>query len=46
MSAKEKEEAEVKLGRGYDATRVFLRENTPIRNQILKEIKKKLESME
>ena len=46
MSAKEKEEAEVKLGRGYDATRVFLRENTPIRNQILKEIKKKLEIME
>ncbi len=29
---------EEKLGRGYDATRIFLRENTKITNQILKEI--------
>ncbi len=33
---------EVKLGRGYDATRVFLRENKKISDQILKEIRKKL----
>ncbi len=32
----------VKLGRGYDATRQFLRENKTVSNQILKEIKKKL----
>ncbi len=33
---------EVKLGRGYDATRQFLKENTKISNDILKEIRKKL----
>ncbi len=32
----------VKLGRGYDSTRQFLRENKPVSNQILKEIRKKL----
>jgi recombination protein RecA len=32
---------EIKLGRGYDATRTFLKENTKIGNQILKEIEKK-----
>ncbi len=31
---------EQKLGRGYDATRTFLRENKKIANEILKEIKK------
>lgn len=31
---------EIKLGRGYDAARTFLRENTKIKNEILKEIKK------
>lgn len=30
------------LGRGYDATRQFLRENSKIANQILKEIRKKM----
>ncbi len=30
---------ETKLGRGYDATRTFLKENTAIRNEILKKIK-------
>lgn len=34
---------ETKLGRGYDATRVFLRENKKISEQILKEIRKKFE---
>lgn len=33
---------EIKLGRGYDATRTFLRENPKIREQILKEIKQGL----
>ncbi|MGE5541282.1 MAG: recombinase RecA [Bacillota bacterium] len=30
------------LGRGYDATRTFLRENKPIANEILKKIREKL----
>jgi recombination protein RecA len=33
---------ETKLGRGYDATRTFLRENKPIANEILKQIRTKL----
>jgi recombination protein RecA len=33
---------EVKMGRGYDATRTFLRENKPIANDILKQIRAKL----
>jgi recombination protein RecA len=33
---------EESLGRGYDATRQFLRENKPVANQILKEIRAKL----
>lgn len=33
---------EVKLGRGYDATRQFLKENTKISNEILSQIRKKL----
>jgi len=33
---------ETKLGRGYDATRQFLKENEPIRETILSEIRKKL----
>jgi recombination protein RecA len=38
-SSKDKEE--IKLGRGYDSTRTFLKENPKIANQILKEIRKK-----
>jgi len=34
---------EHKLGRGYDAARTFLRENKPILNQLLKEIRKALQ---
>ena len=30
------------IGRGYDATRTFLRENKPIGNEILKQIREKL----
>ena len=33
---------EEKLGRGYDATRQFLKENTKVRNEILKKIREKL----
>ncbi len=33
---------DVKLGRGYDATRQFLKENKDIKNKILKEIREKL----
>lgn len=33
---------ETKLGRGYDSARTFLKENSKIRNEILKEIKKNL----
>ncbi len=37
-----KKDAEVKLGRGYDASRTFLRENPKVAEQALKEIRKKL----
>lgn len=40
-SGKSGESEEIKLGRGYDATRTFLKENTKISNEILKEIVKK-----
>lgn len=33
---------DTKLGRGYDATRTFLKENSKVANEILKEIKVKL----
>ena len=33
---------ETKLGRGYDAARTFLKENKPVLNQLLKDIKKAL----
>ena len=36
------EYGDTKLGRGYDSTRQFLRENKPVAAQILKDIKKKL----
>ncbi len=36
------EYGDTKLGRGYDATRIFLRENKKISNEILKDIKAKL----
>jgi recombination protein RecA len=38
----EGEKEEVKLGRGYDATRTFLRENPKVKDEILKEIRTKL----
>ena len=35
---------EVKLGRGYDAARTFLRENKAVKNAVLKDIRKAMES--
>ena len=35
---------EEKLGRGYDASRTYLRENTKIANALLKDIRKALET--
>jgi recombination protein RecA len=34
---------DIKLGRGYDAARTFLKQNKPILNQLLKDIKKGLQ---
>ena len=39
------EYGDTKLGRGYDATRQFLRDNKPVANQILKEIRQKLKEV-
>lgn len=39
------EYGEVKLGRGYDATRQFLRENKKVADQILKDIRQKLKEV-
>ena len=39
------EAGETKLGRGYDAARQFLRENTKISNDLLKQIKEKLKAV-
>jgi len=37
-------EKEIKLGRGYDAARQFLKENKPIAQSLLKEVKAKLQT--
>ena len=39
------EYGEIKLGRGYDATRQFLRENKKVADQILKDIRQKLKEV-
>lgn len=36
---------EVKLGRGYDATRVFMRENPKVRDAILKDVRKRMKEV-
>lgn len=36
---------EVKLGRGYDASRVFMRDNTKVRDQITKDIRKRMKEV-
>lgn len=39
------EKEEVKLGRGYDASRVFMRENPKVRDAILKEVRKRMKEV-
>ncbi len=39
------EAGEVKLGRGYDASRIFMRENTKIRDQIQKDVRKRMKEV-
>lgn len=39
------EEEGIKLGRGYDASRVFMRDNTKIRDQITKDIRKRMKEV-
>jgi recombination protein RecA len=36
---------EVKLGRGYDATRTYMRENPKLRDQILKDVRKRMKEV-
>ena len=36
---------EVKLGRGYDASRIFMRENTKVRDQITKDVRKRMKEV-
>jgi recombination protein RecA len=36
---------EIKLGRGYDASRVFMRENTKVRDQIMKDVRKRMKEV-
>jgi recombination protein RecA len=40
-----KDKEEVKLGRGYDATRVFMRENPKVRDQIMKDVRKRMKEV-
>lgn len=39
------EGGEIKLGRGYDASRIFMRENPKIREQILKDVRKRMKEV-
>jgi len=41
----ESDSNEVKLGRGYDATRTFMRENPKLRDEILKSIRKRMKEV-
>lgn len=41
-----KDGEEIKLGRGYDATRQFLKENSKLTNEIEKEVRKRFEEMQ
>ncbi len=40
-----KDKEEVRLGRGYDATRVFMRENPKVRDQIMKDVRKRMKEV-
>lgn len=45
-SKKAKDESEVKLGRGYDATRTMLKENPTLRDEILREIRDRFDQIQ
>lgn len=45
-SYKDKEGKKVSMGRGYDATRIWLRENKKVANEFLKEIKNRFEELQ
>lgn len=36
---------EIKLGRGYDATRIFMRENPKVRDAIMKDVRKRMKEV-
>ncbi len=38
-------DGEIKLGRGYDASRIFMRENPKIRDQIQKDVRKRMKEV-
>jgi recombination protein RecA len=40
-----KKEDEIKLGRGYDATRTYMRENPKLRDQIMKDVRKRMKEV-
>ena len=44
-TSKEVVESEIKLARGYDATRTFMKDNPKIRDQILKDIRKRMKEV-
>jgi recombination protein RecA len=44
-TSKELVESEIKLARGYDATRTFMKDNPKIRDQILKDIRKRMKEV-
>jgi recombination protein RecA len=44
-ATKDSTETEIKLGRGYDASRVFMRENTKVRDQIMKDVRKRMKEV-
>jgi recombination protein RecA len=43
---KSTEEKEIKLGRGYDASRTFLKENKKVTDELLKEIRKRFDQIQ
>lgn len=44
-AGKSEEETEVKLGRGYDASRIFMRENPKVRDAIQKDVRKRMKEV-
>ncbi|HEY0979818.1 MAG TPA: recombinase RecA [Candidatus Paceibacterota bacterium] len=44
-AGKSEDELEVKLGRGYDASRIFMRENPKVRDAIQKDVRKRMKEV-